>query len=135
MIQGLDHIAVAVPDLDNAIEEWSRITGATLTHREHVVAQNTHVAFLKLGNFRVELVAPDSADSAIGKFLEKRGPGLHHIALKTPNGQVLLDEFADKGARLINTSLRPGAENSMVGFVHPSTLGGVMVEVVEHPKK
>lgn len=135
MIQSLDHIAIAVPDLDKAIEEWSRITGATLTHREHIVEQSTFVAFLRIADFRIELIAPDKPDSALGKFLEKRGPGLHHIALKTLNGQVLLNELADKGARLINTSLRPGAEKTMVGFVHPATLDGVLVEVVEHPNK
>lgn len=135
MIQGLDHIAVAVPDIDKAIEGWSRLTGAILTHREHVKEQNTFVAFMKLGDFRIELLSPDKPDSAVGRFLEKRGPGLHHIALNTPDGQILLNEFADNGAQLINISLRPGAENTMVGFVHPASLGGVLIEVVEHPKK
>lgn len=135
MIQGLDHIAVAVPDIDKAIEEWGRLTGAILTHREHVKEQSTFVAFMKLGDVRIELISPDKPDSAVGKFLEKRGPGLHHIGLNTPDGQLLLNEFADNGAQLINTTLRPGAENTMVGFVHPASLGGVLVEVVEHPKK
>ncbi len=135
MIQGLDHIAVAVTDIDKAIDEWNRVTGATLTHREHVVEQSAHVAFLRLGDFRIELIAPDKPESAVGKFLEKRGPGIHHIALRTPDGQLLLNEFAENGARLINTTLRPGAENTLVGFVHPSALSGVLVEVVEHPKK
>lgn len=134
MIQGLDHIAVAVPSIDEAIRVWQNLTGAVLVHREHVAAQNTHVAFLQIGDFRIELIAPDSPESTVGKFLDKRGPGLHHIALKSDDGQNLLDEFTAHGARLINTSLRPGAEETMVGFVHPASLGGVLVEVVEHPK-
>ncbi len=134
MIQGLDHIAVAVPDLDKAIELWSRLTGARVTHREHIVEQSTYVAFLAIGDFRIELIAPDKQESAVGKFLDKRGPGLHHIAIKTEDGQLLLNEFAEKGAKLINTTLRSGAESTKVGFVHPTALTGVLIEVVEHPE-
>lgn len=133
MIQSLDHIALAVPDIDEAIGVWSKLTGAELLHREFVEAQNTHVAFLGLGGFRLELIAPGSPESTVAKFLEKRGPGLHHIALKAPDGQQLLNDFSSRGARLINETLRPGAEGTMVGFVHPAALGGVLVEVVEHP--
>ncbi|MBK6766968.1 MAG: VOC family protein [bacterium] len=132
-MQALDHIALAVPDIDEAIRVWSTLTGAALLHREFVEAQNTHVAFLDLGGFRLELIAPGSPESTVAKFLEKRGPGLHHIALKSPDGQQQLTDFASRGARLINDKLRPGAENTMVGFVHPGALGGVLVEVVEHP--
>lgn len=132
MISGLDHIAIAVQDLDIAIEDWCRLTGALLTQREHVAEQNTFVAFLQLGNFRIELIAPSKPDSAVAKFLEKRGQGLHHIALKSDDGQATLNMFADMGAKMINTSLRPGAENTNVGFVHPSALTGVLIEVVEH---
>lgn len=133
MIESLDHIAIAVPDIDEAIATWSTLTGAELLHREFVESQNTHVAFLGLGGFRLELIAPGGPDTAVAKFLDKRGPGLHHIALKSVDGQAMLDDFAERGARLINDHLRPGAENTMVGFVHPASLGGVLVEVVEHP--
>ncbi len=133
MIESLDHIAIAVPDIDEAIDVWKKLTGAELLHREFVETQNTHVAFLGIGDFRIELIAPGGPDSAVAKFLDKRGPGLHHIAVKSLNGQGLLDDFADRGRALINDHLRPGAENTMVGFVHPASLGGVLLEVVEHP--
>lgn len=132
MIQALDHIAVAVTDLDEAIANWQKKTGAQVTHREHVAAQGVYVAFLQLADFRIELIAPDSDQSGVAKYLEKRGPGLHHIAFKTENGQLLLDELASKETKLINTTLRPGAEQTMVGFAHPSSFNGVLVEVVEH---
>jgi methylmalonyl-CoA/ethylmalonyl-CoA epimerase len=133
MSETLDHIAVAVPDLDQAIEQWRKLCGAVLLHREFVEAQRTHVAFLGIGNFRLELIAPDGPDTTVAKFLEKRGPGLHHIALKTEDGQALLNDYAQRGAKLINDTLRPGAEQTLVGFVHPSAFGGVLVEIVEHP--
>lgn len=132
MIQGLDHIAIAVLDLDIAIDEWTRMTGAVLTHREHIIEQGANVAFLLLGNLRLELIAADKPDSALSRFIQKRGPGLHHIALKTSDGQLVLDDFCSKGARVIDSHLRQGAENSMVGFVHPGALGGVLIEVVQN---
>lgn len=131
MIQGLDHIAIAVPDLDKAIEEWTQKTDAILTHREHVRDQDANVAFLLLGSLRLELIAPDKPESAVGRFLHKRGPGLHHIALKSENGQRLLDDLIARGARLIDKKLRNGAEGTKVGFVHPASFGGVLIEVVE----
>ncbi|MCB1059596.1 MAG: methylmalonyl-CoA epimerase [Calditrichaeota bacterium] len=133
MIDALDHIAIAVPNIDDAIQNWQRKTGAQVTHREHVAAQGVYVAFLALADFRIELIAPDSDSSSVAKFLEKRGPGLHHIAIKSQNGQELLDELANKDTKLINSTLRPGAENTMVGFAHPSAFDGVLVEIVEHP--
>ncbi|MCB9357219.1 MAG: methylmalonyl-CoA epimerase [Calditrichaeota bacterium] len=133
MFEQLDHIALAVPDLDKAIDNWKELTGAMLSHREFVESQNTHVAFLSLAGFRIELIAPGGPESTVAKYLEKRGPGLHHIALKCADGQSALNELAEKGARLINETLRPGAEQTMVGFVHPASLGGVLVEIVEHP--
>jgi methylmalonyl-CoA epimerase len=133
MIQALDHIAIAVPDIEVAIANWQMRTGAQVTHREHVAAQGVYVAFLQLADFRIELIAPDGESSSVAKFIEKRGAGLHHIALKTENGQLLLDELANKETKLINTTLRPGAEHTMVGFAHPSSFNGVLVEIVEHP--
>jgi len=133
-MQGLDHIAVAVPDMEQAIANWQKLTGAAVTHREYVATQHTHVTFLQIGDFRIELLAGDGPDSNVAKFIEKRGPGLHHIAIRSEDGQKSLSELAQAGARLINESLRPGAERTLVGFAHPSSFGGVLVEIVEHPK-
>ncbi|MCL4304504.1 VOC family protein [bacterium] len=134
MIESLDHIAIAVSNIDDAIDLWVRLTGAEVLHREFVEAQNAHVAFLGLCGLRLELIAPGDSDSLIVKFLEKRGPGLHHIAFRASDGQKLLSDFAARGAELIDRHLRPGAEETMVGFVHPKSFGGVLVEVVEHSK-
>ncbi len=134
MIESLDHIAIAVGNIDDAIDLWVKLTGAEVLYREFVEAQNAHVAFLGLCGLRLELVAPANSDSLLNKFLEKRGPGLHHIALRASDGQELLNDFSARGAELIDCHLRPGAEQTKVGFVHPKSFGGVLVEVVEHPK-
>ncbi|NUO18182.1 VOC family protein [bacterium] len=129
----IDHIAIAVENLESAVDRWLTLTGAILVRREYVAAQDTEVAFLSLGGSRIELIAPASQGSVVSRFLEKRGPGLHHLALKASDGQEVLNCMADRGARLIDEQLRPGAEESLVGFVHPTAFGGVLVEIVEHP--
>jgi methylmalonyl-CoA/ethylmalonyl-CoA epimerase len=132
MINGLDHLGIAVSDLDGAIAQWTQITGGKLVHRECVESQRVDVAVIEIGSVRVELLSPTSPDSPVAKFIASRGPGLHHVALQSDSAQGELDRCAEQNARLIDRTVRPGAENSRVGFLHPHALGGVLLEFVDH---
>lgn len=135
MINGLDHIAVAVPDLEEAITVWEKTLGGRLVHREIVEEQGVEAAMIMLGNLKIELLKPLSEGSGVAKFLEKKGSGIHHIALNSSNAQMELDRMKSVGARLIDEKVRTGAENTLIGFLHPRTMGGVLVEIVEHKKE
>lgn len=132
MITGLDHIAIAVEDIEQAIVQWQALTGAKLLHRETVTSQNVHVAMLGIGEFKIELIAPVNADSGVAKFMAARGPGLHHIALRADSTQAELDRLMSVGVRVIDSVARTGAEQTEVGFLHPKSASGVLIEIVEH---
>ncbi len=132
MIKGLDHIAVAVRNLDTAIKLWSETFCVPVVHREIVQEQLVEVALLKLGSLRIELVSPISEKSPVAKFIEKRGEGIHHFAIESNSTQTELDQMNDAGIPLIDKNARQGAEDSKIGFIHPKALGGVLVEVVDH---
>jgi methylmalonyl-CoA/ethylmalonyl-CoA epimerase len=132
LIHGLDHLAIAVEDLDVAVEQWRTVAGAVVLHREVVVEQKVRVVMLRVGTLQIELLAPTSPDSPVAKFLAKRGPGLHHVALRVDSTQTELDRLSAADVRLIDRSARRGAEETQVGFVHPQAVGGVLVEFVEH---
>lgn len=132
MIRGLDHLAIAVSNLDEAVTLWQTVLGATVVHREVVVEQKVEVVMLKLGDLKIELLWPTSADSGVSKFLASRGPGLHHIAIQADSTQAELSRLSDAGVRLIDLHARVGAEGTHVGFLHPKALEGVLVELVEH---
>ena len=135
MIKGLDHIAVAVRDLDLAIKLWSDAFQVPVVHREIVQEQFVEVAMIKLGSLRVELVSPISEKSPVAKFIEKRGEGIHHFAVESDATQAELDRFNESSIPLIDKIARKGAEGSRIGFIHPKALGGVLVEVVDHNKE
>jgi methylmalonyl-CoA/ethylmalonyl-CoA epimerase len=131
MIEGIDHIAIAVENLDESLTLFESVFGMKAHHREVVADQNVEVATIQTGNTAIELVAPTSNESGIATFLAKRGPGIHHIALQVTDIVSALATLKEKGAELIDASPRTGKEDSKVAFVHPRSTGRVLFELVE----
>jgi methylmalonyl-CoA/ethylmalonyl-CoA epimerase len=129
----IEHIGIATPRLDDALRFWRDALGLEVTHTEVVEEQGVRVAMLPVGEPRVELLEPTGPASPVAKFLEKRGPGIHHIAVRVPDIRAALARLKESGARLIDEHPRVGAEGCLVAFVHPSAAGGVLLELVEHP--
>ena len=128
MIRGVHHIAIAVPDLEAALPLYKERFGFQLHAIERVPDQRVRVAVLVNGPHRIELVEPADASSPISGFLERRGPGLHHICLDVQGIDPLLADLGAAGIRLIDAAPRPGAEGRRVAFVHPKSTGGVLTE-------
>jgi methylmalonyl-CoA/ethylmalonyl-CoA epimerase len=128
--KGIHHVGVAVPDLDEAVATWGRLFGAEVVLRETVTDQGVETALLQVGDGRVELLAPLAADSPVGKFLDRRGPGMHHLAIEVDDVAVELERLAADGAELIDERPRPGVEGRPIAFVHPHATGGVLAELV-----
>ncbi|HEY0809800.1 MAG TPA: methylmalonyl-CoA epimerase [Longimicrobiales bacterium] len=127
----LDHIAIAVPSITAALPVFELLANASGSRIERVDAQKVDVAFVGTGEGRIELLQPTSADSTVQKFLDKRGPGLHHIAYRVSDIEAALERLAAQGIRLIDTQPRPGAGGHRVAFLHPQSTNGVLVELVE----
>ena len=130
-IKKIDHIAVVVPDIDQALTFWRDALGLELAHVEEVKGQAVQVAFLPTGESEVELVKPTTEASGLAKYLDKHGPGMHHICLEVDDIQDTLDQLKEKGVRLINEEPTVGAGGKKVAFVHPKSTGGVLIELVE----
>ena len=128
--QGIHHLGVAVEDLDAALVTYERLFGAEVEHRATVDDQGVRAASLRIGAGRVELLEPLEADTPVGRFLAKRGPGMHHVAYEVRDLQATLTELADAGADLIDTAPREGLFGLEVAFVHPDSVHGVLSEVV-----
>jgi methylmalonyl-CoA/ethylmalonyl-CoA epimerase len=131
MFGRIDHIGVAVDDLDEAISLYSERLGMPVQHRETVEEQGVEAVLLGVGESHVELLRPLSPDSAVGRFLERNGPGLHHVAYGTDDIASALDAVREAGLRLIDEQPRTGIRGSRVAFVHPKSTGGVLTELVE----
>ena len=131
----IDHIGIATNGIDDAARFYLESLGLQIERVEEVASQKVRVAMLPLGESRVELLEPTSDDSPISKFLAKRGPGIHHIAVRVPDIRASLAELKEKGARLIDEQPRTGAGGCLVAFIHPSSTGGVLLELVEHPQE
>ncbi|MGA3015638.1 MAG: methylmalonyl Co-A mutase-associated GTPase MeaB [Bryobacteraceae bacterium] len=125
----IDHLGIAVKSLEQAAAFYESI-GLAVGHRETVAAEKVHVAMLPAGDSRIELLEPSDADSPIGKFLEKRGPGLHHLALRVPDLNAAVERLRASGARLLNEPRR-GAGGHLYVFVHPASAGGVLLELIQ----
>ncbi len=128
--RGIHHVGVAVADLDEAVASYERLFGGRLEHRERVEEQGVEAASMKLGESRVELLAALGDDTPVGRFLAKRGPGMHHVAYEVDDVEAALGELAAAGAELIDSAPRRGMFGLQVAFVHPESVHGVLSEVV-----
>ena len=129
-MSGLHHVGVAVADLDAAIATYTALFGATVEHRERVEDQGVEAASLHVGGSRVELLAALGPDTPVGRFLEKRGPGLHHVAFEVDDVAAELERLKADGVQLIDETPRLGLFGLQVAFIHPEATGGVLAEFV-----
>lgn len=127
----IEHIGIATQRIEDALAFWRDALGLEVAHTEEVIEQGVRVAMLPIGEPRVELLEPMHADSPVAKFLEKRGPGIHHIAVRVGDIHASLARLKRQGARLIDEEPRIGADDCLVAFIHPSSSGGVLLELVE----
>jgi methylmalonyl-CoA/ethylmalonyl-CoA epimerase len=129
-VRGIHQVGVAVADLEEAIGTYERLFGARVVERGSLESQGVVAALLLVGDSRVELLAPTGEDTPVGRFLAKRGPGMHHIALESDDLVTTLEELAAAGAHLIDEKPRPGLFGKQVAFVHHESVHGVLTEVV-----
>ena len=134
MFSRIDHVGVAVADLDAAIALHEQTYAMRLVHRETVTEQGVEAVLLDVGENHVELLLPLGDDTPVGRFLAKRGPGLHHVAYQVADIDAALDRLRGLGVRLIDEAPRIGIRGSRVAFLHPSATGGVLTELVEPAK-
>jgi methylmalonyl-CoA epimerase len=127
----LDHVAIAVPSITAALPLFELLAQAAGSPVERVESQKVEVLFIGTGTGRIELLQPTAPDSTVQKFLDRRGPGLHHIAYRVPDIAAALERLAAAGVRLIDREPRPGAGGHRVAFLHPQSTHGVLVELVE----
>jgi methylmalonyl-CoA/ethylmalonyl-CoA epimerase len=132
-IKRIDHIAIVVDDLDSALGFWRDALGLELQAVEDIPEQASTVAFMPAGGSEVELVKPTTDDSGVARYLQKRGPGIHHICFEVENIDSALAELKAKGVRLINETPLTGADGKRLAFIHPESTHGVLVELYEIP--
>ena len=128
---GLDHIGVAVAKLDESVPLYRDLLGLPLLYHDEVETDRVKVAVFDLGKGHLELLEPTSEDSPIAKFIDKRGPGLHHVALRATDCAAALDALKQVGVRLIDEQPRTGAGGAQIGFVHPKATGGILLELCQ----
>jgi methylmalonyl-CoA/ethylmalonyl-CoA epimerase len=133
-ISHIEHIGIAVKNLDEAIKFYEEIFGLKCYAVEEVTDQKVKTAFFQVGQTKVELLETTDPEGPIGKFIEKRGEGIHHIAFAMKGLQSSLDELRGKGIRLIDEKARKGAEGLNIAFIHPKDTQGVLIELCEHPE-
>ena len=131
MIKKINHIAIIVSDLDSSLAFWQDTLGLSLTQVEEVTTQEAVVAFMPAGDSEIELVKPTTETSGAARFLAKRGPGLHHVALEVDNLDEMLARLKVKGVRLINETPVMAAGGNRAAFIHPESANGVLVELYE----
>lgn len=131
MLKKINHIGIAVKSLENSIPFYRDQLGMTFEGTEEVAEQKVRVAFLQIGESRIELLEPTSEDSPIAKFLEKKGEGVHHMAYEVDDVVATLADLKEKGIRLIDETPRRGAHNSLIAFLHPKATGGVLTEICQ----
>jgi methylmalonyl-CoA epimerase len=131
VIRGIDHVAIAVEDLDAAIALFESVLGMKVKHREEVAGFKVKIATLATGGTDIELVQATSPDSPIAKFIAERGPGIHHIAVTVDDIDAALAALKQQGVQLIDPSARPGKDGSRVAFIHPKATARVLCELVE----
>ena len=127
----VDHIGIAVKSIDDALAFWQSALGVKCTGVEEVEEQKVKTAFLPIGDTEVELLEATSDESPVAKFIEKKGEGIHHLAIRVDNLEAALSEMKDKGIRLIDETPRYGAGGARIAFVHPKSTGGILLELSE----
>jgi methylmalonyl-CoA/ethylmalonyl-CoA epimerase len=130
----IDHIAVAVEDLDAAAALYGGSLGMSGAHRETVAEQGVEAVLLDVGDGHVELLRPLGPDTPVGRFLTRRGPGLHHVAYRVSDIDAALQDAREAGLRLLDEEARTGIRGSRVAFLHPAATGGVLTEIVQPPE-
>ncbi|MGI8462301.1 MAG: methylmalonyl-CoA epimerase [Solirubrobacterales bacterium] len=131
MLERIDHVGVAVEDLDAALALYEGVFGMPLVHRERVAEQGVEAVLLDVGEGHVELLSPLGPDTPVGKFLAKKGQGLHHVAYAVADIDATLTSLAEQGIELIDAEPRTGIRESRVAFVHPRSTGSVLTEIVQ----
>jgi methylmalonyl-CoA/ethylmalonyl-CoA epimerase len=131
MIENLDHIGIAVRDIDDALEFFSHCLGVRCTHVEEVADQKVKIAFLPVGDTNLELLQSTDPEGAVAKFIEKRGEGIQHLALRVDDIEKTLSDLREKGVRLIDEIPRMGAHGTRIAFLHPKSTHGVLIELTE----
>jgi methylmalonyl-CoA/ethylmalonyl-CoA epimerase len=131
MIKKVNHIAVIVPDLDGSMRFWVDALGLELSHKEHVASQSVDVAFLLVGDSKIELLQPTESESGVARYLERRGPGMHHICFEVDNLEAAIAKLVKTDVQLINKSPVIGSDGRKFAFIHPKAAGGVLVELYE----
>jgi methylmalonyl-CoA/ethylmalonyl-CoA epimerase len=132
-VKRIDHLAVIVDDMEKTLSFWRDALGMELSHVEEVPAENSRVAFLPVGGSEIELVESTMKDSGLARYLEKRGPGMHHICLEVDDIEAMLAQLKEKGIQLINEKPLLGSGGKKYAFVHPRSAHGVMIELYELP--
>lgn len=131
MLGAIDHTGIAVADLEQSLAFYRDVLGLPLVHRETLPEQGVEAALLDVGDSHVELIAPLGPETGVARFLEQRGPGLHHVAYRVDDIEATLASLSAAGVRLIDEQPRTGIRGSRVAFVHPAATGGVLTEIVE----
>jgi methylmalonyl-CoA/ethylmalonyl-CoA epimerase len=132
-LKRLAHVAVLVPDLEEALKFWQNRLGLKLDHVESVSSMEVRIAFLPLGESEIELVQPTSENTGLAKYLAKRGPGLHHICIEVEDIAAKLEELKDEGVQLIDKEPQWMEDGRQLAFIHPRSSGGVLVELYQLP--
>jgi methylmalonyl-CoA/ethylmalonyl-CoA epimerase len=133
-IKRIDHIAIVVDEMEQSLAFWRDALGMELHELRDVPAEAAQIAFLPAGGSEVELVRPTTADSGLAKYLEKRGPGMHHVCLEVDDIEGMLAQLKEKGIQLINEQPRRSADGKRYAFIHPKSANGVLVELYEVKK-
>jgi methylmalonyl-CoA epimerase len=131
MLSAIDHVGIAVEDIDAALALYCDSLGMPLVHRETVAEQGVDAALLDVGDGHIELLQPLGPETPVGKYLTRRGPGLHHVAYRVADVDATLSALAAAGLRLIDEHSRRGIRGSRVAFLHPASTGGVLTEIVQ----
>ena len=135
MIISLDHIAIAVPELDEAIKRYGEDFGIPFEGTDDVIEQRTTTAFFPISGTRIELIHPINGEGPVAKYLEKRGGGLHHLCFRTDDIEADMQRLTAKGYRFLTETPQAGAHGTRVAFIHPKSTGGVLIELAEHPEE
>ena len=133
MIEDIDHVGIAVADLDEAVERYRRSLGVEPSHRERVEDQGVEEVLFPVGTSFIQLIGALGVDTPVGRFLEKRGPGVHHVAYRVDDVAAALARLRDEGVRLVDEAPRRGSRGTTIAFVHPRGMEGVLVELVQVP--